>query len=107
MRVRLVGMDLGTTGASNEFFNPASLAIFDKELTYLESAGIRLIHLTFGYVGYNRETERYSGLLDLLYRHKMLVFPLITGKYLPNFGSLTNADFVIGGSDSLGRWATR
>lgn len=106
-KVRLVGIDLGATGMSNEFFKPASLAIFDKELAYLASAGIRLIHVNFGYAGYKREAERYSGLLDLLYRHKMLVFPLISGKWLPNFGSLTNADFVIGGSDSLGQWATR
>jgi len=106
-KARLVGIDLGTTGMSKEFYDPASLAIFDKELAYLESAGIRLIHVCFPYPGYKREAERYSGLLDLLYRRKMLVFPLITGKWLPNFGNLTQADFVIGGSDSLGQWATR
>jgi len=106
-KVRLVGIDLGTTGLSGDYFHPSSLAIFERELGYLRSTGIRLVHVNFGYAGYKKEAGCYSGLLDLLYQHKMLVFPLISGKWLPNFDSLTNADFVIGGQDSLGQWARR
>src|ERR1041385_9037303 len=106
-KVRLVGIDIGTTGLSNAYFKANSLAIIDKELSYLETAGMRVIHANFGYAGYRKEAECYRPLLDLLYKHKMLAFPLISGKWLPYFGSLTHADFKIDGIDSLSQWAVR
>jgi len=106
-KVRLVGIDIGTTGLNGVYYTEANLAIIDKELGYLQAAGVRVIHVTFGYEGYKREAEHYPKLLDLLYRHKMLVFPMISGKWLPNFGNLTEPDFRIGGADSLTGWVAR
>ncbi len=104
---KLVGLDIGTIGLSGWFHEPGNLAIIDKELAYLESVGVRLIHVNVYYVGYETELERYSGLLDLLYEHKMLIVPLIIGKWMPNFGDLNEVDFQIGAEDSMGGWATR
>lgn len=106
-KVRLVGIDIGTTGLAGVYYTDANLAIIDKELGYLQRAGIRVIHVTFGYEGYQKEAEHYPKLLDLLYKHKMLAFPMISGKWLPNFGNLTEPDFRIGGADSLRQWVTR
>jgi hypothetical protein len=105
--VRLVGIDIGTTGLAKPYYSAESLAVLDKELAYLEASGFRVIHATFGYEGYGKEAKSYKPLLDLLYKHKMLAFPLIAGKWLPNFGNLANADFRIGEKDSLSQWATR
>lgn len=106
-KVRLVGVDIGTTGFSNAYFKADSLAIIDKELACLQKAGIRVIHANFGYAGYRKEAECYRPLLDRLSQHKMLVFPLLSGKWLPHFGDLSQPDFPIGGSDSLSQWTAR
>jgi hypothetical protein len=107
---RLVGFDLGTTGLQRAFWDSADLAIVDKELAYLQLMGVRLITLDLYYVGLNNDLSRYSPILNLLRSHKMLVFPIITGKSLPGFGNLTLFDFPICGSygnDSMGNWAVR
>lgn len=107
---RLVGFDVGTTGLQIAFWDPADLAIIEKELSYLQSIGVRLITLDLYYVGLNNEQSRYSPILNLLRAHKMLVFPVITGKSLPGCNNLTVPDFPISGGygdDSMGNWTLR
>jgi len=107
---RLVGFDLGTTGLQKAFWDPDDLAIIEKELSYLQSIGVRLITLDLFYVGLNNEQSRYSPILNLLRDHKMFVFPVITGKWESGFDNLTIPDFPISGKygdDTMGNWTLR
>ncbi|MEM2905309.1 MAG: hypothetical protein QW587_06180 [Candidatus Bathyarchaeia archaeon] len=115
VRGALVGFDLGTTGLPRAFWDKTDLEILGRELSYLESIGVRLIALDLFYVGKNREQELYTPILDMLLRHKMLVFPALIGKGLPGFatsgtGSST-ANFVIKlegcREDTMGDWVHR
>jgi hypothetical protein len=117
VKKRLIGMVLTTSSFAydNPFYTRQNMDRYDKELTYLESIGVRLIHTDLRYVRWSAssiddEKTVYRTLLNLLYRHKMLVIPLITGKGLPNFNNLENPNFswtVNGKSDSMGSWANR
>jgi len=115
VRRRLVGFDLGTTGLRRAFWDKADLRVLEAELSYLESLGVRLIALDLFYVGKGREQERYTLILDMLFEHRMLVFPALIGKGLPGFSSLacgnSTLDFAInpgdGRQDTMGDWAER
>ena len=118
---RLVSIQLMTShlphGEQNgQFYLTENMAILEKELTYLESVGVRLVHVDLRYVRWygdhsvEFEDEVYTEFLDLLCQHKMLVIPMITGKWMPNFNNLTNPDFSWGlwdETDSMGAWARR
>jgi len=121
VKKRLVGMFVTLCwmphGDSCQFFLPENMALLDKEFTYLESVGIRLIHFPLWYVRWwlpeTIDEERVlTDVLDLAYSHKMLVIPLIMGRDLPNFGNLVESDFswpVYGSqhTDSMGEWVGR
>ena len=117
---KLIGIVLSTqvlpTGYWGQFYLPGNMAMYEKELVYLQSIGVRLISLDLPYIKwvswglstFAEEQKAYKDLLDLLYRHKMLVIPLICGHGMPDFGSLQVLDFPINkGTDSMGQWATR
>jgi hypothetical protein len=122
---RLVGMCLSTTfmpyGDSGEFYLPENMAVYEEELSYLESIGVRIIHIELRYIRWwlpngslSKEEAAYRSLLDLLYQHKMLVIPMLAAKAMPNYGNLTETNFswdVWAGTgmtkDSIGSWAER
>ncbi|HEX76467.1 MAG TPA: hypothetical protein G4O12_07840 [Dehalococcoidia bacterium] len=113
---RLVGMVMSACSPDSphpwNFWEAENLAYFDRQLTYLESAGVRLIRATFLY-GYDHwrneegEATAYKAYLDLFYKHKMLVIMGLHPKYIPGFGSLETPDFEISAGDTLGKWAVR
>jgi len=84
-----------------QYWLPEKLAIWDKELGYLESIGVRLVifnpFYVIGWPGPGSEEERYSAVFDLIYKHKMLVLPHISarimGRFTPDLDDLTNPDF--------------
>ena len=117
---KLVGVFLGTqympTGTWGQFYLPDNMAIYEKELAYLQSIGVRLIHADLVYIKFvdwglrtfAEEQKAYKNFLDLLYRHKMLVIPEICGRGNPEFGGLQVNDFPIYKyGDSMGQWAAR
>ena len=90
---RLIGMELHTQQlphGDGYFYEPDNLILFDRELTYLESVGVRLVHCDLFYVGQSKEELAYRRFLDLLTQHKMLVVPQLNGKWMPNFNNLTH-----------------
>lgn len=102
------------TGEYGEFFLPSNMALYEKELCYLQSIGIRVIHISLVYTFWYTKTveaeqKAYMDLLDLLYRHKMLVIPEIEGKGSFVNGNLRDILFadVNGTPDSMARWAAR
>ena len=116
----LVGIELGCNPPYGyQIYSPDNLAFFDKELGYLQSQGIRIVHMNMLYVGWdswttNIENERMTPLLDLFYKHKMLVLPEITGKWMPNFDNLDEPNFTIDvwtstakTTDTMMAWADR
>ncbi len=121
----LVGMYLSKRlpygDVSGQFYLPENLAFLDKELTYLESAGIRLVRIELPYLRWwlpdvADEKAAYSALLDLIYKHRMLVIPGIYSKWIGGFNDLETPDFYRGlqingkwvpDADSLGKWAER
>jgi len=108
---RLVGMDFNMitewTSEGMEFWN--KMALWEKELVYLESIGVRFINLRHVYLGpWGQEAERYGPVYDLLYEHKMLVVPHIWAFDHPEFGDLANPDFALKAPpDTMGTWAQR
>ena len=113
---RLVGMDMGhwnlPYGEGGQFYIPENLAIYDKELSYLNSIGVRLVHINLVYTanwspGISAEQERYEAFLDLAYKHKMFVIVHVVGKYFWNFGSLEDPNFDIRDGDLMGEWVDR
>jgi len=102
---RLVGFVLGLTGVPDPFWSAENLALFDKELAYLESIGVRLIsevNLFFVGADENNQRIRYKAVLDLLYKHKMLFTAMITDRYNPGFDCSINR--VITGTYTMGNW---
>jgi hypothetical protein len=74
---RLMGMFLDLqslpTGDYGQFYLPSNMAMYEKELAYLRSIGVRLIHFELGYVyghtgSFAAEQKAYKDLLDLVYR---------------------------------------
>lgn len=118
---RLVGMVMTTQKqpyGDGMFYDPENLANYDKELSYLQSIGVRIVSVDLLYVrwyGNNSlatEESRYKSLLDLLYQHKMLAVPQHNAKWMWAFDNLTNPDFYIYGSgtesnDTMSVWANR
>lgn len=114
---RLVGVDFVTildwyTSEGVQYWVPEKLLIWEKELMFLEAAGVRYItfnprHLVH-WPGTLNEEERWSSVFDLLYEHKMLVLAHIEGKGEPGFDNLTSFDFGMSGpADTMGAFATR
>ena len=121
---RLVGMCLSLLDngiGPGSFYETKNLIILDKELTYMESIGIRLIRIDLGYVRWmlpeiQQEENAYKSILDLIYQHKMLLVAQIIGKSMPGFNNLENPDFSWNlntyggtevGTDSMLAWAER
>jgi len=55
--------------------DPSKFALVDRELTYLEGAGVRIIEINFGWGDkvYPLRDTQWTRALDLFYNHKMLV----------------------------------
>ncbi len=117
---KLVGIFLGTqflpAGDWGQFYLPGNMAMYEKELDYLQSTGVRIIHVVLNYTYWMVNTTAaeqmaYKNLLDLLYRHKMLVIPECEAHGAYANGYLTDSVFstinVDGSPDSVGRWAAR
>ena len=109
---QLVGIDLSVydmpVGEGGQFWLPENLAVYNKILTYLQSAGVRVVHLEMKYIYWwlpsiskevdfpsecPEEATAYKTLLDLLYQHKMLVIPGLYGKWQPGFDNLQDPNF--------------
>jgi hypothetical protein len=114
----MVGMAINTQHLPNGdglFFEPANMALINKELDYLQSIGMRIIHINLFYVRWFKngdEITAYTMLLDAIYKHKMLAIPLITAKWIPGFLETNEPDFSWNfGSpkvvDTLRAWANR
>jgi hypothetical protein len=122
---KLVGMVLTTTympyqlaaDDGTEFYLTDNLDIYDRELTYLESVGVRVVAVHLKYIRWytpnhsiQEEEAGFTALLDLIYKHKMLIIAQVTGKWMPNFSNASNPDFswnVNGGTDSWGAFLER
>jgi hypothetical protein len=106
----LLGMCMGGSAYTGYYFDPANLALIDKEVSYLQSVGVRTIELLLVYEGpYQKESERYKPVLDIMYKHKMLVMPLFTLKWVKGFGNLQNPDIPLDGdtlSGLVSRWCS-
>jgi hypothetical protein len=104
----LLGMNIETSGFATKYYDSSSLALIDKEITYLQSKGIRTIEALLPYEGPNHmEAARYKPVLDILYKHKMIVMPLFTLKYISNFRNLSNPNIQFTGdslSELVARW---
>jgi len=105
-------------GRWGEFYLPENMALYDKELDYLESTGVRVIHTNLMYVrcytnckSIENERKAYVDYLDLLYQHKMLVIPEINYKGDVGFNNLEVIKFswtnYSGQPDSIEQWALR
>jgi hypothetical protein len=106
----LLGMCMGGDAYTGYYFDPKNLALIDKEVAYLQSVGIRTIELLLVYEGsYQEESARYRPVLDIMYKHKMLVMPLFTMKWVKGFGNLQNPDIPLTGDSLSGlvaRWCS-
>jgi hypothetical protein len=124
VKKRLVGMNLSKQlpdGSRGQFYLPDNLKLIDKNLAYLESAGVRLVRVELPYVrgwlsNVEEEKAAYTSILDLAYKHKMLVIPGIYAKWLRGFATSSSPDFSWGvrvdgkwnpQGDSLEKWARR
>jgi hypothetical protein len=104
---RLLGMDTGASGFSDSYYSSSSLALMEKEVTYLQSKGVRTMQVLLPYEGsYGMESARYKPVLDILYKHKMLVMPLFTLKYTSYFRNLSTPNIQLSG-DSLTKLVAR
>jgi hypothetical protein len=94
----LVGMVLSDRtpyGAENDLTTEEALAFYDTQLSYLESIGVRTVQIQLsaqGDIG-----THFTGIFDLAYQHKMLVYGLITARYFSH--TLVPTNFDIGSSD--------
>ncbi len=96
------------------WYSSANLALYDKELAYLESVGIRFVYVGWfpQFSSIQDEASAYGNLFDLFYKHKMMVLPLFSLKNSNcEFKDLANPNFSWarpgGGIDTAGDWATR
>jgi hypothetical protein len=128
----LVGMFLYTFEMPYDrykFWIPENLEVYDKALGYLESIGVRFVHLDMRYVlwwmpsiesggtdlqqAYTEEKAAQEALLELIYKHKMLLAPGVFGKWNDGEGQYDisqRLDFpliVNGQTDMFSQWATR
>jgi len=93
------------TSEAMRFWN--KMDMWDKELSYLENNGIRLVNLRFVYMGI-ADSEHFKELFDLFYKHKMLVIPHVWGFDQPGFDSLKNPDYNCKVSgDTMGKFTQR
>jgi len=123
---KLIGIQLSTHlpyGEINQFYIPENMALLEKELTYLENAGFRLIRIEPPYIRYwgksiSDEQKAWQSLMDMLYQHKMLVISCFIAKWFDGFEDLHTPDFswqLISNmdkkrliyTDSISQWATR
>jgi hypothetical protein len=135
VKQRLVGMLLPASEMpfgqphTTQFWLPGNLAAYDKALAYLESIGVRFIHVDMRYslwwmpsvqnggalgsleTAISEERQAYKSLLDLLYKHKMLVAPGIFGKWNTGLFDISKSlDYsfeVNDKKDTFSAWATR
>jgi hypothetical protein len=107
---RLLGLNYSPDGYSGYYYTSSNLAILDKELTYLQSRGVRTMEVLLVYEGsYHMEAAHYKPLLDLMYKHKMIVMPLFTLKYISAFNNLKNVNIPLSGdslAELVGRWCS-
>lgn len=116
---RLVGFDLGTTGiTAYTYYSESGIALINKELDYMQAAGVRVVTITLAYQGANHE-DRYEGILTAAYNHKMLILPLVTNKwsgtapdYDDAFDNLSDPEFpMYSGGEAMttfmGRWVDK
>jgi len=126
LRKKLIGMHLSTHlpyGDLNQFYIPENIALLEKELTYLENAGFRLIRIEPPYIRYwensaDKEKKAWQSLMDMFYRHKMLVISCFIAKWFDGFEDLHIPDFSwqlvnkkannhLIYTDSISQWARR
>jgi hypothetical protein len=105
---RLLGLNFAPSGFSGDYYSSANLALLDKELSYLQSKGVRTMEVLLTYEGsYHMEAAHYKPVLDLMYKHKMIVMPLFTLKYYSSFNNLKNVNIPLSGdslTELVGRW---
>jgi len=121
VKKRLVGMTLNhdtqpfTPKDWCKIWEPQYLAMMDKILAYLQDKGMRLVTMWLGNYtqnppGVSANPERYGPVLDLIYKHKMLVIPHLVLKYEPEFNNLADPNWVMRGdvgrvSDFVNVWS--
>ena len=100
----LLGFEIGYNGFPNGdryYFTEGNPAILEAELADMQTAGIRIVAMTFRYP-YSSTYAQFEIALDLFYQYKMLVVPYLVMKWVPTFDSGDNGpadNFLITGSD--------
>lgn len=101
---RLVGMGMVYSLGVTPWWSPENLPLFDKELSFLESVGIRLVtmnpHYPCSFTAPGCEDANVSPFFDLIYHHKLLFIPHIGCSFLDEWSlaelnGLANPDFPI------------
>jgi len=119
----LVGMVLGSQypagGEYGQFYLPSHMALWETQLAYLQSVGVRLIHVQIEYIlAYmvnDTVAERVAieAVFNLLRKYKMLVIPQISNKANYPYGNLVESEWgtfpdnVWTSPETHERWATR
>jgi hypothetical protein len=74
MKKKLVGFTDPLQFSSGAYWDSKNLALVDTELAYLQSKGVRLVHMQIGFAW--RSEADYDRILQLYFDHKMLIVPL-------------------------------
>jgi hypothetical protein len=103
---RLVGFCDPSHYAVGDYWDAANITILHAELDYLQSVGVRLLHMEMG-IAFDGDPTHYDDLLQLYYDHKMLVIPLFTvrGKW-DNWDNLTTLNWVINAGKTVTDYLT-
>lgn len=111
VKKKLVGFDfvffLSMDGADwYKYWLDANMAIWEKEMAYLQSIGFRLIVIEPLNIRGESDSEaemitRFELLFDLAYDHKMLVIVRQCGNDQTNFDSLATLDFDMNATYSI------
>jgi hypothetical protein len=78
-------------------YDASNKEILQKELDYLQSKGVRIIHFNLWPWG----EEAYDSVLQLYYDHKMLAVPLFSLIGDPVSGDLSTTDFLVDGTSTV------
>ena len=115
---KLVGITLDTVNPNcsvsaqkYDFYRPENLAFFDKQLSYLNSRGVRIIRLAISSTylsNHDDDLAAYQALLNLVSKYKMLVIAHIDMKYCTGFNCQNMPSFPIQYTDdTLDTWLKR
>jgi hypothetical protein len=104
VKKKLVGMTDPQSYNSGTMYDTANKAIFDTELTYLQSKGVRLYQTALTAWA---PASVYAPVLQLLYNHKMLAVPIFTLRGGgTGWDNLTTLDWTVDANGSVSTYLT-